>query len=150
MENEQMTYVYSDGGRAASGFKGTTGDCVVRAVAIAAGLPYSDVYDTLSRLQRSQRVTKHTRKGAGSLRNGTYTKRKWFKDYMVGLGFEWVPTMQIGTGCKVHLRGDELPPGRLVVMLSRHACAVIDGAVHDAYDSTRGGTRCVYGYWKKS
>jgi hypothetical protein len=62
------------------------------------------------------------------------------------LGLRWVPTMQIGQGCKVHLRRDELPQkGRLV--LSRHAAAVIDGVLHDTYDCSRGGTRCVYGYW---
>ena len=56
--------------------------------------------------------------------------------------------MKIGSGCKVHLSDDELPPGRLVVMLSRHAAAVIDGVLHDTHDSSRGGSRCVYGYWK--
>ena len=25
---------------------------------------------------------------------------------------------------------------------------MIDGVIHDTYDPTRGGTRCVYGYWK--
>jgi hypothetical protein len=24
---------------------------------------------------------------------------------------------------------------------------VIDGVLHDTHDCTRGGTRCVYGYW---
>lgn len=43
----------------------------------------------------------------------------------------------------------ELPHGRLVVMLSRHAAAVIDGVLHDTYQDDRGGTRCVYGYWIK-
>jgi hypothetical protein len=55
--------------------------------------------------------------------------------------------MMIGTGCTVHLRSDELPGGRLIVALSRHWCAVIDGVIHDLYDCSRGGTRCVYGYW---
>jgi hypothetical protein len=56
--------------------------------------------------------------------------------------------MQIGSGCKVHLRADELPNGRLVVHTSRHSTAVIDGVIHDTYDPSRGGNRCVYGYWK--
>lgn len=33
-------------------------------------------------------------------------------------------------------------------MLSRHACAVMDGVIHDTYEDARDGTRCVYGYWK--
>ena len=57
--------------------------------------------------------------------------------------------MFIGSGCKVHLRNDELPAGRLIVCLSRHYTAVIDGVIHDTHDPSRGGTRCVYGYWRK-
>lgn len=57
------------------------------------------------------------------------------------------PTMAIGSGCKVHLRADELPTGRLVVSVSKHLVAVVDGVVHDTHDPRRGGTRCVYGYW---
>jgi hypothetical protein len=49
--------------------------------------------------------------------------------------------------------------GRIVVSLSRHYSAVIDGVVHDTYNPQRativqeeGGQRiahrCVYGYWK--
>ena len=66
---------------------------------------------------------------------------------MEALGGKWHPTMGIGTGCRVHLRADELPAGRLVANLSRHVAAVVDGIVRDCYDPTRGGTRCVYGYW---
>lgn len=36
-------FVFDDGGRAATGFRGQADDCVVRAVAIASGLPYADV-----------------------------------------------------------------------------------------------------------
>lgn len=66
---------------------------------------------------------------------------------MQELGFIWTPTMQVGSGCQVHMRKDELPAGRLVVSLSKHYAAVIDGTLHDTHDCTRGGTRCVYGYW---
>ena len=48
----------------------------------------------------------------------------------------------------VHLRREELPRGRLVVRLSRHLTAVIDGVIHDIYNPDRRGTRCVYGYFK--
>jgi hypothetical protein len=39
-----------DGGRAAAGFRGSAGDCVTRAVAIATGRPYRQVYDDLAEL----------------------------------------------------------------------------------------------------
>lgn len=86
--------------------------------------------------------------GKRSARSGIYTKTASFKRYMLQQGFSWTPCMTIGSGCKVHLRDDELPLGYLVVMLSRHAAAVIDGILHDTYDCSRSGTRCVYGYWK--
>ena len=58
--------------------------------------------------------------------------------------------MFIGQGCKVHLRADELPKGRLVVALSKHIVAIIDGVIHDTGDPSRGGTRCVYGYFQNN
>lgn len=145
-----MPVVYSDGGRWAAGFRSHAGDCVCRAIAIASGRPYREVYDRLAAGNASQRITKTTAKsGRGrTASHGIYTTRKWFKDYMAELGFVWTPTMAIGSGCKVHLRADELPKGRLVAMVSKHACAVIDGTIYDTHDPSRGGTRCVYGYWR--
>jgi hypothetical protein len=43
--DEVRKYEYDDGGRKDAGWKGTGGDCVVRAVAIATGRPYQEVYD---------------------------------------------------------------------------------------------------------
>lgn len=45
-----MDFVFHDGGRDAAGYKGSTGDCVTRSIAIAAGKPYQEVYDALNRL----------------------------------------------------------------------------------------------------
>lgn len=151
-------YEWDDGGRAAAGFKGTAGDCVVRSVAIASGLPYREVYDRLSEGCRTQRPGKRGKRKA-SARDGVNVKRKWFRDYMAELGAEWVPTMRIGQGCKVHLTGDELPPvGRLVISLSGHYTAMIDGVIRDIFDPRRPffdndlgvarETRCVYGFWR--
>lgn len=142
------TWVYNDGGRLASGRKGGAGDCVVRAVSIASGLDYAEVYQHLAEGNATQRASKHVPKRSRSARNGVYVKHKWFKDYMASLSFVWTPTMQIGSGCTVHLCASELPTGRLVVSVSRHYVAMIDGVIHDTSDPSRGNTRCVYGYWK--
>jgi hypothetical protein len=136
-----MSYIYNDGGREAAGYKGKTGDCVTRAIAIATGRPYQEVYNELFDLARERKV-----KGA-SPRNGV--PKKTIREYMARLGWKWTPTMQIGSGCNVHLRGDELPGGRLIVSVTRHLVAVIDGQLHDTFDASRGGTRCVYGYWSQ-
>ena len=142
-----MDFVFDDGGREEAGFKGKTGDCVCRAIAIATEMPYKEVYDLINETAKSERASKRKR-GKSSARTGVYigTIRK----VMERLGWKWHPTMAIGKGCTVHLRKDELPSGRLVVSVSRHEVAVIDGVVHDTYDCTRDGSRCVYGYYAKA
>lgn len=140
--------VYDDGGRRAAGRRGDTGDCVVRAVAIASGRDYAEVYDYLAAGMASNRPRKG-KKAARSASHGVSVKKPWFAAYMVDLGFEWVPTMSIGSGCKVHLKPSELPAGRLIARVSGHVVAVVDGIIRDSYDCTRDGTRCVYGYWRK-
>jgi hypothetical protein len=140
-----MRVKYNDGGRAAAGFRGDAGDCVVRAVAIATGKPYREVYDDLNALATTERIGKYQR-GRSSARNGVH--RKTIRRYLEGLGWTWTPTMQIGSGCKVHLRAEELPSGRLIVSVSKHLVAVLDGVIHDTHDPAREGARCVYGYWR--
>lgn len=167
-----MKFIHDDGGREAAGFKGRAGDCVARAVAIASGKPYGEVYNALASGMGSQRKSK-----GRTARNGVSTRRKWFKEYMRSLDFKWVPTMLIGSGCVVHLTDGELPGGRLVVAVSKHYTAVIDGVIHDTHNPSERGTtvyppgypkdelpkgarwlsngngwayspeRCVYGYW---
>lgn len=142
-----MDYIYDDGGRSAAGYKGSASDCVCRSIAIAAQMPYEEVYQRLASGTASQRAGRRGKR-ARSARNGINTKRKWFKEYMELLGFDWFPCMGIGTGCKVHLADEELPYGRLVVAVSKHYTAVIDNTIRDTYNPSRAGNRCVYGYWK--
>ena len=136
--------LFNDGGREAAGYKGVAGDCFTRAVAIAAELPYQEVYNTANEFGQRERMSKR-RKSKSSARTGVHgpTARR----IMESLKFGWTPTMGIGTGCQVHLKPDELPSGRIVVSLSGHYAAVVDGVLHDTYDCSREETRCVYGYW---
>jgi len=161
-----MIFVENDGGRAAAGFKGQTGDCVTRAIAIAlahstdnhedAGETYRSVYDALFQSALNDRphmaklqlrYGKNARRHA-SPRDGM--SRRIYERYLLSLGWKWTPTMKVGQGCTVHLRADELPQGRLVVAVSKHLTAVIDGVIHDTHDPSRGGTRCVYGYYSRN
>jgi len=145
-----MKFKYNDGGRKEVGRKGHTSDCVARAIAIASELPYQEVYDVLAQGNGTQRKSCRDKKKRGrTASNGINVRRKWFKDYMASIGFKWTPTMFIGSGCKVHLKSDELPKGRLVVNVSKHYTTMIDGVINDTYDCSREGTRCVYGYWSK-
>ena len=43
----------NDGGRAAAGYKGQAGDCVVRSIAIATGIAYQKVYNDFQQLKIS-------------------------------------------------------------------------------------------------
>ena len=148
-----MEWVSDDGGRAAAGFKGDTGDCVTRAIAIATGLPYGRVYDEIKQRNGDFYATSRSRKTRtrngsprrASPRLGAY--RDVYEAYLAELGWTWTPTMYIGSGCTVHLREDELPAGRLIVSVSKHLTAVLDGVIHDTHDPSRDGTRCVYGYF---
>jgi hypothetical protein len=139
-----MAWVFDDGGRQAAGFKGDTGDCVTRSIAIATSLPYLTVYAALNDVAQRERPRGKQKRSHARTGVKTATIRR----YLDGLGWEWVPTMQIGSGCTVHLRDDELPAGRLIVSVSKHITAVIDGVIHDTHDPSRDGTRCVYGFWR--
>jgi hypothetical protein len=136
---------FDDGGRLAAGYKGKAGDCVVRAIAIATERPYQEIYDLVNSAATYERTGKRKR-GISDARTGVY--KVSIKRIMNHLGWAWTPTMQIGSGCTVHLRPDELPTGRLIVSVSKHLTAVIDGVIHDTHDCSRRGTRCVYGYWQ--
>ena len=142
-----MKFQFNDGGRASEGFrhKKHCGDCVCRAIAIATQRPYSEIYDLILHYAEYERTGKRKRKISDPENGvGCYTHSR----VMSLLGWEWVPTMGIGTGCRVHLCADELPAGRLVVNVSHHFTAVVDGVINDTYDPSRGGTRCVYGYYR--
>lgn len=130
-----MRWIEDDGGRADAGFRGSAGDCGTRAVAIGTGQDYRTVYDALAALNGK------------TVRDGT--PREVVHRYLTERGWTWHPTMSIGTGAAVHLRAEELPSGRIITRLSRHFAAVIDGVIHDTFDPSRDGTRCVYGYWQE-
>jgi hypothetical protein len=154
---QPASFVYDDGGRAAAGFKGKAGDCVCRAIALATGIPYQQVYDELYARLREYAASHHDgvakRIARGRGRRGTTPRngvnRKIYEPYLQELGWVWHSTMNIGAGCKVHLRAGELPSGKLIARVGHHLVAVIDGVIHDTYDCSRNGTRCVYGYFAK-
>lgn len=140
-------WAFDDGGRAAAGFRGSARDCIVRSIAIAEERPYRSVYDDVDAWLRARFPILHSEGKIGSARTGWFITQ--VHEYLAEGGWSWTPTMRIGSGTRVHLRAEELPGGRIICQCSRHLVAVIDGVVRDTYDSTRGGTRCVYGFWSK-
>ena len=134
-----MEWIYDDGGRSKYFKADNVGDCVCRAIAIGTGKDYKEVYDLINHTPKKRKQC--------SARNGVHKSisRELLKD----LGWTWHPTMTVGSGCKVHLRREELPSGTLIVKVSKHLTCVKNGVIHDTYDCSREGTRCVYGYYTK-
>jgi hypothetical protein len=136
-----MNWVYDDGGRNAAGSRGKAGDCGARSIAIVTRLPYRHVYVLLNEQARCELPTRGRR---SSVRNGVF--RQTCQRVLESLGWRWVAIMKIGVGCRVHLKRTNCLEA---VRCSKHTTAVIDGIIHDTYDPSRGGTRCVSGYFTK-
>lgn len=135
---ELMNYIYDDGGRSLY-FKGNAQDCVCRAIAIATGRDYREVYDTIYRAMKvSPRMPVNTRSAK-------------FKALMDALGFRWTATSGIGSHQAVHFIPGELPEGRMVCAVNGHYVAVVDNQVRDTWDcrlNSYGENRRIYGYWR--
>jgi|SRR6516225_3687267 hypothetical protein len=142
-----MHYIYDDGGRQAAGFKGHTGDCVVRAIAIATDNRenYRAIYNILYRWQREYYAAK-PRHWDPSPRNGVSPKVS--ARYLRMLGWEWTPLLFRNRKEKTHFSVENLPKGRLIVSIARHWVAVVDNVILDTYDSSY-RRRNIKGYWSR-
>ena len=110
-----MKFIYNDGGRAEAGFKGETSDCACRAISIATGRPYKEVYNLINEYGKKERLSKR-KNSKSNARTGVYMDT--FKKIMDDFDWEWHPMMKIGTGCTTHMKSDELPNGTIIVRLS--------------------------------
>ena len=141
-----MKWIYDDGGRSKYFRAKNVRDCAVRAIAIATGKDYLEVYNALKALNKGK-----------SCRNGT--PKNVGKKYLKSIGWTWNPTMEIGKGCRVHLDENELPNGTLIVQIAGHLTCVIDGVIYDTFNCSltrwdfefgmENSRKCVYGYWSK-
>lgn len=134
MSDHSSNYIYNDGGCSAAGFKTTT-DCGIRALAIACELSYQDARKILKKAAKSGKM------GNGQIAKGIYTED--FNSALESLGWKKVSAPKF-TGRKA--RCDDLPKGRVIANMARHFAAVIDGRIHDTWDSSE---KMVYNYWIK-
>lgn len=141
-----MVLIYSTGGREKYFKSNVVGDCVCRAIANATGMDYKQVYDLINSYAKKEHLSKRKKKKSNA-RNGVTKDTIW--RILTDLGWKWIPTMLIGSGCQVHLNEKELPDGTLIVSVSKHLTCVKNRKLYDTYDCSRGGTRCVYGYYIK-
>lgn len=128
------TYHHTDGGRAASGRKGTAGDCAARALAIAAGMDYSEAYSLIAQANKEFGFAK-------SARNGVH--KSVYESVLKPLGFVWKPAPKF-EGRKA--RCSDLV-GTVIARQAGHYVAVIDGVPHDTWNCSH---KMVYGYWERA
>ena len=140
-----MKWIYDDGGRSKY-FRGTTGDCVCRAIAIATGKDYKEVYDMINNYIKQEQLDDMYVENAR-----TGVSKEVCSKLLESLGWKWIPCMYFGKGCTTHLKSGELPKkGTLIVSVSKHLTCVKDNVIYDTFDPSRDGTRCVYGYYAKA
>lgn len=113
------------------GFVWTTGDCVIRALANAAGIPWINAYDYL--------VAKARRDF--SVPNDSEGFRKW----CIEDGAQWHAVA--ATRGKDRITAEAFakthPKGRFILRLAHHEAACVDGIILDSWNC---GWKCVYGY----
>ena len=136
-----------------TGFKGSAGGFVTRAIAILTGKPYKEIYSELAEEikcfagNKKSKAAKRAARGKGlsgtTPRNGI--AKEIYHFYLVEkIGMGWVPTMLVCQGCKVHLVSNELPSGKIIARVSKHVTAVLEGVINDVVDCS---LKCVYGYY---
>lgn len=134
-------FVYADGGRELSGFKGKAGDCGARALSIATAyhknsfVDYTHSYKLLAQANKDFGFAK-------SARNGV--EKTVFHSVINKLGWDWYPAPKF-QGRKAKCK--DLPKGCFIAQQAGHYVAVIDGVPWDIFDSSQ---KMVYGYWKKN
>lgn len=128
-----VPFVHNDGGRLAAGFKGSAGDCGVRAAAIVSRRSYREVYDELFAMQCEYISRKRKLKNKkASPRNGVY--RDVLHDYMTANGATYIAFAGIGKPpIRVFQVAAHYSQRRLILRLARHYSTLIDGCNHDTW-----------------
>ena len=131
-------YRYDDGGRASAGYRGETGDCVVRAIAICTGEDYRSVYATMAEHMKSNgyaasgnAYATRERNRKAPRRRGQLTAKRVQDRVLEAYGFTKVrlPAGERPTYAEVHHRY-----GDCVVGTTKHVAAIVDGALRDTFD----------------
>ena len=115
-------FIFTDGGRADAGFKGDAGDCVTRAIAIATGKPYTEVYKYLSELN-------YRRHGKKTARNGINKN-----DAAKARSHYGMVQVKLGRGAKLTFTEAYNLYGNCIVTTTRHEAAIVNGALRDTID----------------
>lgn len=124
-------FIIDDGGRAASGRHGDSGDCVVRAIALAGRMDYDFVYKALA--DASAAITNPLRNS----KPGRRTARDGNAPSIVGpvlQSWGWTDH-SVPRGAHVGVLGELPDVSAMVVGVSGHWLAIVEGVVRDTWDS---------------
>ena len=165
----QPGYVFDDGGRKAAGHRGREADCAVRATAIVLGLDYDTTLEIVleKQLEWQSEVMQNSVFSRWVAERSTCTPRSdqsaVLKEHMMvtkgvpavvirslyrDMGFEYRSTWL--KGLFVSNYGDLLNygllphEGLLILHLRGHLSAVIDGVIHDNFDTRNDVVRGAY------
>ena len=128
-----MSYQYNDGGARAAGRKGNT-DCGIRSVAIACDMDYMDAVKLL------KEFAKRGKAGSAAIAKGIY--KEDLDAALRSIGWTWHSAPKFD-GRKARYSDIE---GTAILRMASHFSVVIDGVLHDTWDSSN---KMVYGYWSK-
>jgi len=126
-----MKYIQTDGGRANAGYKGSTGDCVIRAIAVATSKDYKDVYNDIFESQKLYAETHNNKTSRGINKYGASPRRGVFKPvfrkYLEDMGWKYV------SGNRT-LDCDDFKNGTFICSVRKHMTVVKEGTLYDSYD----------------
>jgi hypothetical protein len=125
-EPDPLRWAYDDGGRGSAGlefnFEDEINECVTRAIAIATGRAYGEVYDMVDEFGRA----------AGHLDIACEgVPFELTRELMSEIGWRWVPLRNASL-----VTGSLPDEPRLIADMPGHVCAIIDGVVRDKHDCT--------------
>ena len=145
-----VRYKYNDGGRAAAGFKGHTGDCVTRAICIATGSSYRETYTDL---QIAHRQFLHTLTPARRRSHGkTISNAEMDQGKSRGINMTvYEPVLRkLNWACKYVGRITPTQAVKqfgenLILKTPHHLVAILDGVLLDTWNSSH--SRSVERVW---
>ena len=122
-------FQYTDGGRSKYYTLKDVGDCVVRAIAVATDRDYKEVVEDTWKFSRKYGCP--------------INWKDVYVPYLESIGWEKVSSPKF-KGKKA--KAKDLPKGRYIMRQANHLSALVDGVIHDIWDTSN---KMVYCYYRK-
>ena len=131
-----LGYEYHDGGRRNAGYKGSAGDCVVRAISIITGTPYKTVYTDMA---AAMKANGYRNSGdANTVDRGIKRTRgmKKVRDVQNSVKVQYgLERVKIPKGPRPTYAEAYDRYGNCIVGTVKHVSAIVDGVLLDTFDS---------------